>query len=205
MWGRSRRTTRRGRWWCKEREGEADIGKRGGSRKEITPMWRVGWRRCATICVEFGTPAAARSRRTARRRWQVSKIAGGRRAPRGARGLKHQLFPARRFQFGRAPRGARGLKPTGTASSSPWPLSRPTWGAWIETPRCSPKLDLRRSRPTWGAWIETPRRCTPCSRPCRAPRGTRGLKPRPACRHGLPRRSRPTWGAWIETTTWTHG
>src|ERR1035437_5072707 len=112
MWGRSRRTTRRGRWWCKEREGEADIGKRGGSRKEITPMWRVGWRRCATIYVEFGTPAAARSRRTARRRWQVSKIAGGCRAPRGARGLK--------------------LPKDGTIRTHH--RSRPTWGAWIETP-----------------------------------------------------------------------
>jgi hypothetical protein len=30
MWGRSRRTTRRGRWWCEEREGEADMKKRRG-------------------------------------------------------------------------------------------------------------------------------------------------------------------------------
>src|ERR1019366_4671096 len=125
------RTTRRGRWWCKEREGEADIGKRGGSRKEITPMWRVGWRRCATICVEFGTPAAARSRRTARRRWQVSKIAGGRRAPRGARGLKHHEQSQHR-------RDAK---------------SRPTWGAWIETITSKSKLSAYLSRPTWGAWI----------------------------------------------------
>src|ERR1035437_10312843 len=108
MWGRSRRTTRRGRWWCKEREGEADIGKRGGSRKEITPKWRVGWRRRATIYVEFGTPAAARSRRTARRRWQVSKIAGGCRAPRGARVLKPPGLGQGGYSRGRPPRGARG-------------------------------------------------------------------------------------------------
>src|ERR1039458_4645549 len=132
MWGRSRPTTRRGRWWCKEREGEADIGKRGGSRKEITPMWRVGWRRCATICVEFGTPAAARSRRTARRRWQVSKIAGGRRAPRGARGLKLDVFEDGPAHVGRAPRGARGLKRHRFGLGRHLPGSRPTWGAWIE-------------------------------------------------------------------------
>src|ERR1039458_1194733 len=163
-------------------------------------MWRVGWRRCATIYVEFGTPAAARSRRTARRRWQVSKIAGGSRPPGGARELKPRTRLDLEPRRSRAPRGARGLKRPRDDLCYIRIWSRPTWGAWIETPANAARHTRPRSRPTWGAWIETPLRPPPPPPPPRrAPRGARGLKPLNTQLCVPPSESRPTWGAWIET------
>ena len=34
-------------------------------------------------------------------------------------------------------------------------MSRPAWGAWIETLYEHPRKTHRASRPAWGAWIET--------------------------------------------------
>ena len=34
-------------------------------------------------------------------------------------------------------------------------VSRPAWGAWIETVPGEEIISLVRSRPAWGAWIET--------------------------------------------------
>ena len=56
---------------------------------------------------------------------------------------------------GRAPRGARGLKPSSAALFSKGRLSRPAWGAWIETRQLP--AGCRRGK-------------------SRAPRGARGLK-----------------------------
>ena len=60
-------------------------------------------------------------------------------------------------------------------------MSRPTRGAWIETPLLVPVCGLQKSRPTRGAWIETlDTQVTPVAQ-----------------------MSRPTRGAWIETTLFT--
>ena len=58
-----------------------------------------------------------------------------RRAPHGARGLKRKVLVIAPLRVGRAPHGARGLKqlPAGTRIAQC--LSRPAWGAWIETLR----------------------------------------------------------------------
>src|ERR1035437_3978954 len=80
---------------------------------------------------------------------------------------------------GRAPRGGRGLKPPkGTGTMVTW-VSRPTWGAWIET----------------GGQFDTGPGKT-----CRAPRGARGLKLMLDRAIRTLALSRPTWGAWIETS-----
>ena len=55
------------------------------------------------------------------------------RAPHGARGLKHVCAPFLLKHTRRAPHGARGLKLlTGNPALEVW-MSRPAWGAWIET------------------------------------------------------------------------
>ena len=38
-------------------------------------------------------------------------------------------------------------------------LSRPAWGAWIETLAVMLALLTNVSRPAWGAWIDTMRLC----------------------------------------------
>ena len=100
------------------------------------------------------------------------------RAPHGARGLK-RINAARRVRApGRAPHGARGLKHKCVILTLCLLLSRPAWGAWIETPAPQGSGRALQSRPAWGAWIET------------APmQPTQGASS-----------SRPTRGAWIETT-----
>ena len=55
------------------------------------------------------------------------------------------------------------------------------------------------SRPTRGAWIETPSLDGSVLRATRAPHGARGLKHLPCQRRLLRIGSRPTRGAWIET------
>ena len=57
----------------------------------------------------------------------------------------------------RAPHGARGLKHTGDSPLSPLPASRPARGAWIETPQRLHHDIAYLSRPARGAWIETAR------------------------------------------------
>ncbi len=57
-------------------------------------------------------------------------------------------------------------------------MSRPAWGAWIETPMTARQTPPQMSRPAWGAWIETTDPC--CGK--------------------LVNASRPAWGAWIETS-----
>ena len=57
-------------------------------------------------------------------------------------------------------------------------LSRPAWGAWIETTVASMASEIEgRSRPAWGAWIET----------------------YVLLKHDDGGLSRPAWGALIET------
>ena len=123
----------------------------------------------------------------------------------------------------RAPHGARGLKLVGGVVDDTVVMSRPAWGAWIETSCVSAMMYFGASRPAWGAWIETMTKQSrslrsSTSRPAwgawietpnnhrpqptyrrRAPHGARGLKQLVwrLCRLGL--RSRPAWGAWIET------
>ena len=57
----------------------------------------------------------------------------GGRAPHGARGLKPLSVLLSHALFGRAPHGARGLKQLCFLPLKKFPLSRPAWGAWIET------------------------------------------------------------------------
>ena len=56
-----------------------------------------------------------------------------RRAPHGARGLKHKVNGFRRIHGCRAPHGARGLKHDLRRTLRIVLLSRPARGAWIET------------------------------------------------------------------------
>ena len=77
------------------------------------------------------------------------------RAPHGARGLKPDKIILCWCNRGRAPHGARGLKQATGEEPKRQYWSRPTRGAWIETPRRGRRLPMRMSRPTWGAWIET--------------------------------------------------
>ena len=100
----------------------------------------------------------------------------------------------------RAPYGARGLKHRQLPHLGDAGMSRPVRGAWIET------LDPRiaglsaQSRPVRGAWIETWRACIWASViHRRAPYGARGLKPLPAAHLAESVKSRPVRGAWIET------
>ena len=98
----------------------------------------------------------------------------------------------------RAPYGARGLKHRINAVTAGMSTSRPVRGAWIETSQFASSAATERSRPVRGAWIET---CTtlsaaPLSR--RAPYGARGLKHLAAADRSQPL-SRPVRGAWIET------
>ena len=55
----------------------------------------------------------------------------------------------------RAPHGARGLKRKHTEICCPAIMSRPAWGAWIETGDMGAPVSGLMSRPAWGAWIET--------------------------------------------------
>ena len=55
----------------------------------------------------------------------------------------------------RAPHGARGLKHPVTKKKLKGSWSRPAWGAWIETLIGRQVLSILVSRPAWGAWIET--------------------------------------------------
>ena len=80
--------------------------------------------------------------------------------------------------LGRAPHGARGLKRWLLESMQDLFLSRPAWGAWIET---FPVL-RQKTRKTG-----------------RAPHGARGLKLSVRCTVLKETVSRPAWGAWIET------
>ena len=100
------------------------------------------------------------------------------RALRGARGLKHGLGYNDSQIDSRALRGARGLKlkPDGAI------------------------FDLYGSRPSRGAWIETPPEALPLSVVVgRALRGARGLKHTVETAVVSFYKSRPSRGAWIET------
>src|SRR6266404_1764244 len=78
-----------------------------------------------------------------------------RRAPRGARGLKRVQLDIAEKLVGRAPRGARGLKLMRRTQTFAERWSRPARGAWIETRSAQHQPWYRRSRPARGAWIET--------------------------------------------------
>jgi len=56
---------------------------------------------------------------------------------------------------GRAPCGARGLKRVQRRHIFGTVMSRPVWGAWIETISQGAIPGSIWSRPVWGAWIET--------------------------------------------------
>ncbi len=132
---------------------------------------------------------------------------------------------ADRIGNGRAPRGARGLKHQHTRARTTVRASRPARGAWIETSAMvSISQRATQSRPARGAWIETSVSVDDAASDLRrAPRGARGLKPShagairrhgrraPRGARGLKQRnarmrsaaiacvSRPARGAWIET------
>ena len=55
-------------------------------------------------------------------------------------------------------------------------MSRPAWGAWIETVSFDCKAFGFVSRPAWGAWIETVMDSYLSYCEGRAPHGARGLK-----------------------------
>ena len=101
-----------------------------------------------------------------------------RRAPHGARGLKHE-FGAMNFNVERrAPHGARGLKQILDYWAGQNIPSRPARGAWIETNYNS------NSKPEKSG---------------RAPHGARGLKHYAKHLGESEAKSRPARGAWIET------
>ena len=125
----------------------------------------------------------------------------GRRAPRGARGLKPLVTVTVELAKSRAPRGARGLKRRFCLRFQSCTCRAPRGARGLKLTVWVVLRNPSGSRPTWGAWIEThlsavPRR----ARYCRAPRGARGLKRLIACYQTGAGLSRPTWGAWIETT-----
>ena len=85
----------------------------------------------------------------------LKRVKKSSRAPHGARGLKPQTADIDYGNLCRAPHGARGLKLRESESDYSAYMSRPAWGAWIET------LDF--------AVLYTPSLG-------RAPHGARGLK-----------------------------
>ena len=85
----------------------------------------------------------------------VARAVISRRAPHGARGLKLCCGDGEAGAEGRAPHGARGLKHKQWRRNGTFALSRPAWGAWIETALPRFLLPCSESRPVWGAWIET--------------------------------------------------
>ena len=106
-------------------------------------------------------------------------INGYRRALHGARGLKrHCASDFEECFHRRALHGARGLKLEHPLQDALVSASRPSRGAWIETPSRAP-------RPAW-----TSRR---------ALHGARGLKPIRPYNRRSDFWSRPSRGAWIET------
>ena len=72
----------------------------------------------------------------------LKEIGTGSRAPRGARGLKQDWIYGSSPVGGRAPRGARGLKLGLNVCHTLAFKSRPSRGAWIETPA-----------PGWLRWL----------------------------------------------------
>ena len=50
----------------------------------------------------------------------------------------------------RAPHGARGLKPLGDCKYTSYEMSRPAWGAWIETSVLLIEIKTRRVAPRMG-------------------------------------------------------
>src|ERR1035437_5189361 len=103
------------------------------------------------------------------------------RAPRGARGLKHEFGGVDPQCLKSRPTWGAWIETGHDLRFGRFASSRPTWGAWIETKNERVSDVWNRSRPTWGAWIETP-----------------NLK-----LGSQVERSRPTWGAWIETRSAT--
>ena len=100
-----------------------------------------------------------------------------RHAPRGACGLKHELFDDAVDALGHAPRGACGLKRVVAVF-----VPRAPW-----------------SRPARGVWIETRNRISCRARRRHAPRGACGLKQLGDIRLMEISKSRPARGVWIET------
>ncbi len=107
----------------------------------------------------------------------------------------------RRQLLRRAPRGARGLKHHGAPSVAHILRSRPARGAWIETGYLQNMMSRIRGRAPRGARGLKPWRGIRACRVCRrAPRGARGLKLRWAVANLPVAPSRPARGAWIETS-----
>ena len=122
------------------------------------------------------------------------------RAPHGARGLK--LLPMRLnlADHGRAPHGARGLKHEARPHIARDVLSRPAWGAWIETvPPCRPASDARCRAPHGARGLKLVPMADVERNHGRAPHRARGLKPPLSGSFAKSPQSRPAWGAWIET------
>ena len=124
-----------------------------------------------------------------------------RRAPHGARGLKHRERHPRPCERASRPAWGAWIETLSAMRSRHSRMSRPAWGAWIETVDSSVVQNVAdSSRPAWGAWIETISVYIHSVEQLSRPAWGAWIETLPsiyACIYIL---SRPAWGAWIETT-----